>query len=266
MPTFRSGLLLATLLLSACSMPIFQDLQNKQTEKNSTPNTVSTEQTIPSKTTDNEVATVETSVITETNNSNGSKASSPDSNADLAEQLNTQRKLANANFTELKNRVGNAPELPRLLATGQLNSKEINSEIQQLRSYISKTNTAIALLNARVEDREKVAMNGDLIRIFLSEATVTHDNMTFKAQPLVGQWVRGESRVIRLKDNILFENPKSEDMHITFSETYQLVVNGEVISTVNPKKEKNNASFNVTTSGNNGTIVGKLDYRVVDNE
>lgn len=266
MPTFRSGLLLATLLLSACSMPIFQDLQNKPTEKTSTPNTVSTEQSMPSKTTDNEVATVETSVITETNNSNSTKASSTESNTDLAEQLNTQRKLANANYIELKNRVGNAPELPRLLATEQLDSKAINLGIQQLRSYISKTNSALALLNARVNDREKVAMNGDLIRIFLSEATVTHDNMTFKAQPLVGQWVRGESRVIRLKDNILFENPKSEDLHITFSETYQLVVNGEVISTINPKKEKNNASFNVTTSANDGTIVGKLDYRVIDNE
>lgn len=247
-------------------MPIFKDLQNSKTEKTATPTTVNTEQTVPSNPSDSEVATVETSVITETTNSSDIKATSTDVNTDLVEQLSAQKKLANANFIELKNRVGQVPELPKIVASEQLSEKEMNSGIQQLRSYISKTNTAIALLNARVSDREKVTMNGDMIRIFLSEATVTHDNMTFKAQPLVGQWVRGESRVIRLKDNILFENPKSEDMHITFSETYQLVVNGEVISTVNPKKEKNNASFNVTTSGNNGTIVGKLDYRVVDNE
>ncbi|WP_421850211.1 hypothetical protein [Marinomonas sp.] len=262
MSTFRTGLLLATLLLSACSMPILKDLQNEQTENTSTPNTVSTEQTTPSKTTANNAETVETSVVIDTNEVSNAKSS----NGDLAEQFAAQKELAKTNYSELKKRVGNAPELPRLLATEQLNSKEMSSGIQELRSYISKTNTAIALLNARVDDREKVAMNGDLIRIFLSEATVTHGKTTFKAQPLVGQWVRGESRVIRLKDNILFENPKSEDLNITFSETYQLVINGEVISTINPNKEKNNASFNVSTTGNSGTVVGKLDYRIVNNK
>lgn len=265
MSTFRTGLLLATLFLSACSMPIFKDLQNSKTETTPAQNTVNTEQELaPSKTSAGEVETVETSVITETNNNNAAKTNSTKSNADLVEQLNAQKKLANANFLELKNRAGNAPDLPKIVANNKMSEKELNTGIQLLRSYVSKTNTALAMLNSRVSDREKVAMNGDLIRIFLSEATITNDKATFKAQPLVGQWVRGESRVIRLKDNILFENPKSEDLHITFSETYQLVVNGQVISTVNPKREKNNASFNVITSDNHGTIVGKLDYRMVD--
>lgn len=258
--TFRAGLLLATLLLSACSMPIFKDLQDKQTENTTSPNTVSAEQTTPSKPTVSNTETVETSVVIDSNEVSNAKTS----NGDLAEQLAAQKELAKTNYSELKNRVGNAPELPRTLTTEPSNQKEISAFIQQLRSYISKTNTAIALLNARVEDREKVAMNGDLIRVFLSEATVTHGKTTFKAQPLVGQWVRGESRVIRLKDNFLFENPKSEDLHITFSESYQLVVNGEVISTINPNKEKNNASFNVSTETKSGNIVGKLDYRIID--
>lgn len=250
-------------------MPIFKDLQNSKTETNSAQNTVSTEQTLPlpSKTKEDEIEKVKTSVITEINeNSKEANTSVTETNTNLVKQLTAQKTLAYANFTELKNRVGNAPALPKLTVSGQLSEKEIGSSIQQLRSYVSKTNTALAVLNSRVKDREKVAMNGDLIRIFLSEATVTHDGSTFKAQPLVGQWVRGESRVIRLKDNILFENPKSEDLHITFSETYQLVVNDQVISTVNPKREKNNASFNVTASDNTGTIVGKLDYRIVNNQ
>tara|TARA_R110001606_G_scaffold90524_2_gene202365 strand:+ start:80 stop:871 length:792 start_codon:yes stop_codon:yes gene_type:complete len=259
--TFRTGLLLATLLLSACSMPIFKDLQAHKTENTSTPNTVNTEQAAAlDKAAASDIATVETTVITDNNNDTDTKTN----NENLAEQLNAQKMLAKANFSELKNRIGNAPELPRTLTNEQSNQKEISAVIQQLRSYISKTNTAIALLNARVEDREKVAMNGDLIRVFLSEATVTNQEMTFKAQPLVGQWVRGESRVIRLKDNFLFESQKSEDLHITFSESYQLVVNGEVISTVNPNKEKNNASFNVSTETKSGNIVGKLDYRIID--
>ena len=260
MSTFRTGLLLATLLLSACSMPIFKDLNNSTTEKTPTQNTAESKQTATGKATTEDIATVETSVITDSNKASSAIAS----RTDLVEQLEEQKKLANANFAELKNRIGNAPELPKLVNKKPLSEKEMVSAIQTLRSYVSKTNSALALLNARVNDREKVAMNGDVIRIFLSEATVTHDNITFKAQPLVGQWVRGESRIIRLKDNILFENPKSEDLHITFSEAYQLVVNGQVISTVNPKREKNNANFNVTTSDNEGNIIGNLDYRIVE--
>ncbi|QUX91248.1 hypothetical protein CYL31_07380 [Marinomonas sp. A3A] len=262
MPTFRSGLLLAVLLLSACSMPILQDPQQTKTEKPITQNKATTEQTKTPKDSVDEIV----NTVVKNDSANKTDAVDKTDDRNLAEQLETQKKLANTNFTELQNRVGNAPELPRILATKQLSAKEIDSAIQQLRSYISKTNSALASLNARVDDREKMAISGDLIQIFLSDTTVTHNTTTFKAQPLVGQWVRGESRVIRLKDNILFENPKSEDLHITFSESYQLVVNGEVISTVNPNKEKNNASFNVSTYSTKGTIVGKLDYRVVNSK
>ena len=104
-----------------------------------------------------------------------------------------------------------------------------------------------------------------LIQVFLSKATVSHGTTKFDAQPLVGQWLRGESRVIRLKENILFENPLSEDMTIAFSEKYQLVVTGEIISTVNPNREKNSASFDVSTPNNQGRIVGKIEYRIVAN-
>ncbi|WP_418138690.1 hypothetical protein AB8616_01285 [Marinomonas sp. RS-M-Aa-14] len=173
-----------------------------------------------------------------------------------------QRKI----IQRLKSRVGEATEQPSLRPIEQLNSKELNAAIQALRTYISKTSTELASLNARVNERQKTMARGDTIQIFLSEATVSHDNATFKAQPLVGQWVRGESRVIRLKDNILFESPMSEDLQVTFSETYQLIINGEVISIINPNKTKNSASFDVSTHNNTGKIIGKLDYRIVDNK
>lgn len=261
MATFRTGLLLATLLLSACSMPILQESQPAQTEKTMTQDITAEKSTA----TQNDQAEKNTPATDNTakQGSSAEAAATVENNDQLIEQFKAQKQLANTNFTELKNRIGNAPALPRLMAVEQLNKKEISSATQQLRTYISKTNTDLAVLNARVDDRQNLAVDGDLIQIFLSEAIVTHNRNKFKAQPLVGQWVRGESRVIRLKDSILFENPKSEDLHITFSETYQLVVNNQTIATVNPHKEKNSASFSVSTHDNQGSIVGKLDYRIV---
>ncbi|MGO3740189.1 MAG: hypothetical protein ACTJGG_12080 [Marinomonas foliarum] len=259
----RSGLLLATLFISACSMPIFQDLSTSKTDSvdqnvsNNTP-VESTKSTVVAPTTSTNDNTSNESISNPLNN-----VSSVDS---LTKQLRAQQALAKANYTELTNRTGKAPQLPSISNVNNLSSNQINDATQQLRSYVSKTNSTLASLNARVDDRQKVALNGDLIRIFLSETTITHGNQTFKAQPLVGQWIRGESRAIRLKDNILFEDPKSEDLNITFSETYQLIVNNKVIATINPNREKNDADFTVATHDNKGSIVGRLDFRVVDDE
>lgn len=257
MSIFRTGLLLATLVISACSMPILQDLPPKKTEKS-----------IPQEQKANaDAATLANNTQIKDNkkpNLNGATDSAPKNT--LVEQLKAQKQVATKNYTELKSRVGEATEQPSLRPIEQLNSKELNAAIQALRTYISKTSTELASLNARVNERQKIMARGDTIQIFLSEATVSHDNATFKAQPLVGQWVRGESRVIRLKDNILFESPMSEDLQVTFSETYQLIINGEVISIINPNKTKNSASFDVSTHNNTGKIIGKLDYRIVDNK
>ncbi len=259
MPTLRSGLLLATLLLSACSMPILQDSPSSKVDNRDTntvqPNALDT----PS---------VNTSAAEELTPTNTTTAPTENSstNKTLMKQLADQTALAQSNHTELTNRLGKAPGLPKVSPSQSRTDKELNASIQALRTYVSQTNTTLATLNARVSDRQKVAMNGDVIRIFLSEVTVEHNAVSFKAQPLVGQWVRGESRGIRLKDNILFENPKSEDLNITFSETYQLVVNNQVIATINPNREKNDANFNVATHDKTGSIKGKLDYRIVDDK
>lgn len=237
----RTGLLLATLLLSACSMPI---LENSELTKKE----------------DSAVQSAQMKDVTAASE----QADSAKDNAyqEALAQFETQKQLAEANHAELKKRVGKTDELPRVNAE----PANLASMTQQLRSYTSKTNTDIALLNARVSERQQLAVKGDLIRVFLSEATITYQDSLFKAQPLVGQWVRGETRVIRLKENILLENPQSEDLHITFSETYQLIVNDKVIGTINPNKEKNDASFTVSTQDKLGAIAGKLDYRVVNSQ
>jgi len=82
-------------------------------------------------------------------------------------------------------------------------------------------------------------------------------------QPLIGQWVRGESRMIRLKDSILFDTKHSEDIKITYSERYQILVNGQVISVVKPFSDKSTVPFDVNTSEDVGKIKGELDYSVV---
>lgn len=232
MSLFRSGLLLATLMLSACSMPTLEQYFKPQTE-------------------DELAATA--------------KALEANKIASFKEKqvlYNTQKTLAEHNYSELKNRVGAAEKSPKTAISANSSTKDIDSATQRLRNYVSKTNTDIALLNARVSDRQEAALDGDLIRIFLSKATVTYDDSTYNAQPLVGEWIRGETRVIRLKDNVLFENTRSEDLLITFSETYQLIVNEDVIATVNPNKEKNNANFNTTTKNELGVIFGELDYSI----
>lgn len=237
----RTGLLLATLLLSACSMPI---LENSELTKKE----------------DSAVQSAQMKDVTAA--SEQADSAKDKAYQEALAQFETQKQLAEANQAELKKRVGKTDELPRVNAE----PANLASMTQQLRSYTSKTNTDIALLNARVSERQQLAVKGDLIRVFLSEATITYQDSLFKAQPLVGQWVRGETRVIRLKENILLENPQSEDLHITFSETYQLIVNDKVIGTINPNKEKNDASFTVSTQDKLGAIAGKLDYRVVNSQ
>ena len=272
MSLFRTGLLFATLLLSACSMPIIDSLHSSKTDslkQQTTPEQTTPEQTTPKQTVQEQTTSELDDLLIPNIKGKTEKPIGVIKNNSYKEtlaQYNDQKALAEANYEELKNRTGKADSLPKLLINKETNEKKLDSFIQQLRSYTSKTNTSIAQLNARVTDRQDIAINGDLVRIFLPETIVTYKNREFHAQPLIGQWVRGEARTIRLKDNILFENPKSEDLTITFSETYQLIVNGQVIATVNPNKEKSSASFDVSTQDSSGKIVGKLDYRIENNK
>ncbi|MBR7887769.1 hypothetical protein J9B83_02360 [Marinomonas sp. A79] len=271
MSTFRTGLILASLLLSACTMPILQDAKNNQELNNTAQPSVSNQiDNLPIDKTPDQTA----KDLKQPQNKDADPVTSAaepvtaDTGDTLAieqAQLEDNIQRATSNFVELKQRTGSAPDVPSIFTPQPDSATSLDDSLQELRTYISKTNTALAVLDARVEDRQNIGANGDIIRIFVSEAIVNHGQSSFEAQPIVGQWVRGESRVIRLKDNILFENPKSEDLQIAFSETYQLIVNGQVISIVNPDKEKNNAEFSVSTQ-QNGKITGSLDYRIIESK
>lgn len=263
MSTFRNGLLLATLFLSACSMPILQDLNTEKVEQHPTRNTSVDDSAKAHEDALNTSAETKSTIPSDANVTR--KVSDMAHDQTLLAQFNTQKQLANQAFIELKHRTGSAEKVPSFPPAETLAENTLSNAIDQLTKYTNSTNQTLAALNKQASERQNIIMNGDLIQVFLSKATVSHGTTKFEAQPLVGQWLRGESRVIRLKDNILFENPLSEDMTITFSEKYQLVVNGEIISTVNPNREKNSASFDVSTPNNQGRIVGKIEYRIVAN-
>ncbi len=249
---FRFGILLATLLLSACSLPIFEQFKTSDS-KDVEPSQIEEIRIELEK---------DTSNLVEVTQDEATNSVSENTLENAQNQYKVQRKLAETNYAELSYRTGKADALPRLSTINIDDTKDLDSATQALRNYTSKTDTQIALLNSRVINRQQSAAKGDLVRIFLSDTTVIHNDSIFKPQSLVGQWVRGESRVIRLKDNFLFDDPRSEDLKITFSESYQLLVNGKVVATVNPNREKSSAKFEVLTQNASGTIVGKLDYRI----
>ena len=263
MSTFRNGLLLAALFLSACSMPISQDLSTEKAEQHPTQNTPVDDSSKVHADTLNTTTEAKITIPSDANVTR--KVSDIVHDQTLLAQFNTQKQLANQAFIELKHRTGSAEKVPSFPPVETLTGDTLINSIDQLTRYTNNTNQTLAALDKQASERQNIIMNGDLIQVFLSKATVSHGTTKFDAQPLVGQWLRGESRVIRLKENILFENPLSEDMTITFSEKYQLVVNGEIISTVNPNREKNSASFDVSTPNNQGRIVGKIEYRIVAN-
>ncbi|REG86655.1 hypothetical protein [Marinomonas pollencensis] len=238
MSLFRAGFLLLPLFISACSVPVLHKNTPSPTEQTSTPSS-STEQ----------------QVTTSQANTNQS--------VEMANTLDEQIKLATLHHSELQARSGMAPNLPKINKDEILTQSRSAEAIQQLENYNSQVNEQLTAIDKRVEQRKKNALPGDVIQILVSKTKVTLANADFVSQPLIGQWVRGESRVIRLKDGLLFDAQHSEDLRITYSESYQLLVNGKVISIVNPNKEKSHAAFTVDTSENSGSIVGSLDYRQV---
>ncbi|MBJ7537351.1 hypothetical protein [Marinomonas transparens] len=249
MSLFRSGLWLATLILSACSLPMVQNSQTKQDIA------ISKEAAVP-----NDLA-VSSKVVADKKVEPDTPLVAPNVSLDLLKKRDSQRLLANQHYMELKQRIGDAFKPPKQQTTA---STGTDKAVEQLESYNNKASAEIDALNARVAERRNMALRGDLIQIFLSDTKISHSNTQFNAQPLVGQWIRGESRDIRLKDKLLFESTQSEDLNITYSESYQLLINGQAIASINPKKDKNSATFDVQTKEKPGTVAGKLDYRVIN--
>lgn len=249
MSLFRVGLLLLPLLLSACSSPIFQTttpIQGEQTTEikavkpNNTVNKVETKDTIDT------VAVVS-------------------DNKEQKEKLDNLLQSAKQQYDDLKIRSGEAPLIPSINISELNSSKALESAIQSVRAYNSNIASKLAGLDSLVEKRKAAPEKGDMLKIFIHKANIRIASSNFTTQPLIGQWVRGESRVVRLKDSLLFDTKHSEDIKITYSNSYQILVNNQVISVVNPYREKNTAPFDVDATEKNGNIQGELDYTIVTN-
>ncbi|SBS35259.1 hypothetical protein MSP8887_03828 [Marinomonas spartinae] len=241
----RAGVLILPLLLSACSTPFLKDMTHAKGEQ-----TTKTEQ--KEKTT--EYSTPKTATNTEIK-----VKTFKEQKEKLDELLTTAKKQ----YHELHIRAGIAPEIPQVNISTLSTANAIADAERHVIEYNKQTAAKLSTLNTLVEQRKNAPKRGDLLKIFIHKADISLPKGNFMTQPLIGQWVRGESRVIRLKDSILFDTKHSEDIKITYSERYQILVNGQVISVVKPYTDKSTAPFDVNTSEKDGKIKGELDYSVV---
>lgn len=242
----RAGVLILPLLLSACSMPFLKDMTHAKGEQ-----TTKTEQT--NKTTE------QSTQKTASNNT----ATKVKTFKEQKEKLDALLTTAKKQYDELRVRAGIAPDEPQVNISTLTSADAIANAEQDVIAYNKQTAAKLSALDALVEQRKNAPKRGDLLKIFIHKADISLPKGNFMTQPLIGQWVRGESRMIRLKDSILFDTKHSEDIKITYSERYQILVNGQVIGVVKPFSDKSTVPFDVNTSEDGGKIKGELDYSVV---
>lgn len=183
---------------------------------------------------------------------------------ELQQALTTQQKLAAQNIDELETRVGTTLSSPDSHPAGDDSSAQLRQRISQLESFNHSLTQKIFELDQRVEQRRQSPQHGDTLKVYLSDLAVTHKR-TFKAQPLVGHWVRGESRAVRLNENLLAANSNSEPLRLTFSERYQVLINDALIGSFGPNRSKYEVDFDAPTADGQGSISGTLTIRVPSN-
>lgn len=260
MLSYRLGLLFLTFILSACSVPSSQQSAHKP-HPSLSPS--SPETTLDAAQPEDTEAS--TSPATQQSTTHLSPSPVTQVNQNLLAKMSEQQQNANELYQQLVNALGpdKAPAQPQELSLQTLSNKVIEQHIETLQAYNQQAEAQLAALNERAQQRKTSVIQGDHLQIFFSELTISHPNNNFQAQPLVGQWVRGEQRTIRLNNNFLIEPALSEALSVTFNEDYQLLLNGQLISTIKPSLNKNQASFEVATQDQQGQVSGKLDYRIV---
>lgn len=250
----RAGFLMLPLLLAACSLPV------KQTTSPSTPieQAVKTE---PNNAADQNTKTqANASANEETTDKETTQEANTPSHQELIEEFDAIRTIANQNIAELKTRSGAVPEKPSIMISDRYNREALMRKIEEVKNYNQALINELDALNARVEQRRQHPQFGDVIQVYLSDLKVDSDK-DFNAQPLIGNWVRGESRVVRLNENMLIENSTTEPMRLTFTEAYQIVINGTLVGTFGPNNAKYEMSFKASTADLKGSIEGALATR-----
>ncbi len=272
MLSYRFGLLLLTLLLSACSTPSSHQSTNQA--DHTTPEAL-TENT-DTQTNENDIKVLSPAPGSSHDHTTPTAPPkiTPDNlrpspallvNKELINEMNAQSQLAQDNYQALVHAVGpeKTPALPNSLTSSQLSNSAVKQKTLELQAYNQQAEAALASQAERAKQRKSSVMKGDHVQIFFSEISIQHPDNGFNAQPLVGQWVRGEQRSIRLNNNFLIEPPLSETLSVTFSEDYQVLLNGQLIVSINPNQEKNDASFTIKTADQQGQVTGKLGYRII---
>lgn len=246
MRIFRTGFVLLPLLLAACSLP------TKPTSSDSTANEVGV------------LGNAKVEQPTATQSTQKDETVKPElSNQELLAQYKALQTLAQQNIEELETRLGQTISKPSLSIASTNDVALLKSKVSELQDFTSELTNQIVKLDKRVMERRDQPKKGDQLQVHLSALEVDNQK-SFKAQPLVGNWVRGESRVVRLNENFLMGNATSEPLNLTYTETYQIIMNEKLIGTFGPNRSKYELEFDAPTSDQKGQIVGTLKIRIPD--
>lgn len=245
MRIMRAYFMLLPLVLAACSFPTKQS--------SPTPATTEPKPTVESTQPDTPEQTAVTKSVDH-------KAEANDELEALQQALKTQQKLTLQNIAELENRVGDSLASPDT-QPAEGSSQVLRQRIATLKEFNATLTQNIFELDQRVEQRRQTPKRGDTLKVYLSDLSVDKEQ-DFEAQPLVGHWVRGESRIVRLNENLLAENSNSEPLRLTFSERYQVLINDQLIGSFGPNRSKYEVEFDAPTADQQGTVAGTLTIRV----
>jgi len=146
--------------------------------------------------------------------------------------------------------------------TDSMDEIKIKSDIEALHDLKAQIQQETTQLEQRIKQRKTSPEKADLIQVYLSESIVTDKDKTYKTLPLVGEWTRGESRTIHVKDRQLFSSQLSEDIIISFSEEYALIVNEQKIMQVDLNTTKKSAPFRIKSLNKTADISGQIDYKI----
>lgn len=251
MRILRTSFVLFPLLLSACSLPT-----------TSTPSSVPVSEPVSVDTQIEEPAAPhDATPEKQTSDVKESEHINKATDEELLTQYKNLQLLAQQNIEELEQRLGRTIS-PKELSVPSINdSALLASKVEELKSYTSDLTSQIVALDKRVNQRREHPSKGDVLQLHLSSVEVTKDR-AFKAPSLVGNWVRGESRIIKLTENFLVENAMSEPLSITFTESYQIIINQKLIGTFAPTRNKYELEFDAPTSDNSGQVTGTLKIRL----
>ena len=251
MRILRTGFLFLPLLLAACSLPTISTSDRAPAQEPVVKTAEPSETLTPKQTTKEAVVS----------NIEASQESNAESHDELLAQYKRLELLAKQNVEELEKRLGHSVGRKELSIPSTDDSALLKSKVSELKDYTEQLTAQIVELDQRVEQRREHPNKGDVLQLHLSAVEVAKER-AFKAPSLVGKWVRGESRIVKLTENFLVENAMSEPLNVTFTESYQIVINQKLIGTFAPTRSKYELDFDAPTADGTGEVSGTLKLRL----